>query len=186
MLIGQDDEIADWYNRHGGSTSFLGKPTDAEHPVAKWICPRPTRAVGCTGRRQPESMRCTARAQPLPRARRAARQGGLPDDQRHEAEAGSPQPILRWLVDLLVAVNRRMGGLRQGGDAMGGTRGADRPAGLPGQQHPCDCGWRTRQLSATATSPGPTRAATSCATARTYRPDSPVSCLVDHAATERP
>ena len=34
QLIGQDDEIADWYDRHGGASSSLGTPTDREHTVA--------------------------------------------------------------------------------------------------------------------------------------------------------
>jgi hypothetical protein len=33
LLVGQDDQIADWYDRHGGASSFLGKPTDREHAV---------------------------------------------------------------------------------------------------------------------------------------------------------
>jgi hypothetical protein len=32
-LVGQDDEIADWYTRHGGSSSFLGEPTGKERAV---------------------------------------------------------------------------------------------------------------------------------------------------------
>jgi hypothetical protein len=33
QLVGQDDQIADWYDRHDESASFLGKPTGAEHRV---------------------------------------------------------------------------------------------------------------------------------------------------------
>jgi hypothetical protein len=33
-LVGWDDVIADWYRRHGGAASFLGKPLHAEGPVA--------------------------------------------------------------------------------------------------------------------------------------------------------
>ena len=32
-LVGYDDVIADWYERHGGAASFLGRPTGPEHPV---------------------------------------------------------------------------------------------------------------------------------------------------------
>lgn len=32
-LVGQDDEIADWYADHGGSSSFLGKPVHKEQAV---------------------------------------------------------------------------------------------------------------------------------------------------------
>jgi hypothetical protein len=33
-FVGWDDVIADWYARHDGSSSGLGKPTDAEHALA--------------------------------------------------------------------------------------------------------------------------------------------------------
>ena len=137
-LVGYDDLIADWYASHGGASSFLGKPTGAEHPVGTGY----SRGYG-GGRlywlRRPASTRRTVRSCAATSLLAGLVDGPAPHVERPSSSARPSQPVLRRLADLLVTADRRVGGLREGG-ALGSARRAARPTGLSGGQHQRDPG----------------------------------------------